>query len=109
MCKPTIEAPPIILVLLDFWPLRRGQPIGEKAPFALASIVVCVVIYAVHRGAAVSLEVVPLLRRIENALEFLRSLLTENGLASRSDLFLSLSNRLACRAGRIGLVSCWRN
>jgi Flp pilus assembly protein TadD len=70
MAKPMLVTLPIVLLLLDRWPFRRGVRILEKLPFFAASIAVSVVTYLVHRqaGALASFEVVPLAARFENAL-----------------------------------------
>jgi tetratricopeptide (TPR) repeat protein len=70
MAKPMLVTLPIVLLLLDRWPFRRGVRIFEKLPFFAASIAVSVVTYLVHRnaGALASFEVVPLAARFENAL-----------------------------------------
>jgi protein O-mannosyl-transferase len=70
MAKPMLVTLPIVLLLLDRWPLRRGIRIVEKLPFFAASIAVSVVTYLVHRGegAIVSFQQVPISVRFENAL-----------------------------------------
>src|ERR1039458_3567957 len=70
MAKPMLVSLPIVLLLLDRWPFRRGVRILEKLPFYAASIAVSVVTYLVHRnaGALASFEVVPVAARFENAL-----------------------------------------
>ena len=70
MAKPMLVTLPVVLLLLDLWPLRRGVRILEKLPFFAASIVSSVVAYVAHQrgGAVAALEVVPLAPRLENAL-----------------------------------------
>jgi len=70
MAKPMLVTLPIVLLLLDRWPFRRGVRILEKLPFFAASIAVSVVTYLVHQtaGAIASFELVPLTARFENAL-----------------------------------------
>jgi tetratricopeptide (TPR) repeat protein len=70
MAKPMLVTLPVVLLLLDQWPFRRGLRILEKLPFFAASIAVSLVTYLVHRqaGALASFEVVPLAARLENAL-----------------------------------------
>jgi len=70
MAKPMLVSLPIVLLLLDRWPFRRGVQILEKLPFFAASAAVSVVTYLVHRsaGALASFEVVPVTARFENAL-----------------------------------------
>lgn len=83
MAKPMLVTLPLVLLLLDYWPLgrlslSRTGPRGievrrlliEKAPLllpALASSVITLVAQAGIGKAAVSLEVIPLALRLENA------------------------------------------
>ena len=85
MAKPMIVTLPFVLLLLDFWPLRRlsfqaraeagGKPrtaaiVLEKAPLLALSLAVAVITYlAQHRGGAVkTLTAFPIGLRFENAL-----------------------------------------
>lgn len=70
MAKPMLVTLPIVMLLLDRWPLRRGTRILEKLPFFLVSIAASAVTYFVHRseGATVSFEVIPAIVRFENSL-----------------------------------------
>lgn len=85
MAKPMIVTLPFVLLLLDFWPLRRfsfpvraeagdkshpGAIVLEKAPLVALSLAVSVITYrAQHRGGAVkALTAFPLGLRLENAL-----------------------------------------
>lgn len=70
MAKPMLVTLPLVLLLLDYWPLNRGFHILEKLPFFALSICVSVVTFLVHRqaGATASLELVPIATRVENAL-----------------------------------------
>ena len=70
MAKPMLVTLPVVLILLDYWPLRRGTKILEKAPFFAASLAVSVVTFLVHRvvGATASVALIPPVERIENAL-----------------------------------------
>jgi hypothetical protein len=70
MAKSMLVTLPVVMLLLDQWPYRRGLRIVEKLPFLAASITVSVVTYLVDRtaGTLASFEVVPLATRIENAL-----------------------------------------
>ncbi len=70
MAKPMLVTVPLVLVLLDFWPLRRGWKLVEKLPFVAASVGVSVVTYVVHQqaGATASLGLIPPALRFENAL-----------------------------------------
>jgi len=74
MAKPMLVTLPFILLLLDYWPLRRtgsestAALLREKTPFFLLAAAACVVTFlAQHHGAAVAtLEKVSLAYRLEN-------------------------------------------
>lgn len=82
MSKPMIVTLPIVMLLIDFWPLGRyphdERPLSakvstlivEKIPFFAGSFLSCLVtIYAQYKGGALAnLNVVPFGLRIENAL-----------------------------------------
>ncbi len=69
MCKPMIVTLPLLLVVIDFWPLRRRSGWREKAPFFALSAIFCVATYLVqHKSGAVGGVVLyPLAQRVENA------------------------------------------
>ncbi|MGO9255829.1 MAG: tetratricopeptide repeat protein [Bryobacteraceae bacterium] len=73
MSKPMIVTLPLVLLLVDFWPL--GRPLGaallrEKIPLFALSAVASVATYLVQRrsGAVESLAAFPVGLRVENAL-----------------------------------------
>jgi tetratricopeptide (TPR) repeat protein len=82
MCKPMLVTLPFLLLLLDYWPLRRvsgfgmantsgemkpGMLIREKIPLFGLSLVSCVITYCVQNsGGAVGS--IPLTSRMANAL-----------------------------------------
>jgi hypothetical protein len=88
LSKPTLITLPFLLLLLDYWPLRRWsfsqsapaavgpKPIPfrsllrEKAPlFALAALIACITLADRDRhGSLVSLDAIPLSDRLANAL-----------------------------------------
>jgi tetratricopeptide (TPR) repeat protein len=89
MSKPMVVSLPILLLLLDYWPLDRFRgegPAGagaqrsgitvfihliwEKVPFFLLALASCVVTYVVQQqaGSVKSFEVYPLSVRVTNAL-----------------------------------------
>jgi tetratricopeptide (TPR) repeat protein len=76
MSKPMIVTLPLVLLLLDVWPLHRFAPgkvkglLIEKLPLFALSIAASVVTYLVQgRGGAVSsVEWIPITARVENAL-----------------------------------------
>ena len=81
MTKPMLVTLPLVMLLMDYWPLNRiageGQLKGrflplfkEKVPFFLFSLLSAVItIYGQHKGGAMAtLDKVPFFPRIENAL-----------------------------------------
>jgi protein O-mannosyl-transferase len=86
LSKPTLITLPFLLLLLDYWPLRRWrfpqsapEAVGpkptpfrgllrEKAPlFALAALIACITLAARDRhGSLVSLDAIPLSDRLAN-------------------------------------------
>jgi protein O-mannosyl-transferase len=70
MSKPMIVTLPLVMVLLDVWPLRRWPlRLWEKLPFFALSLGAVIVTYAVQSGAGAAEAVqAPLGLRVENAL-----------------------------------------
>jgi len=81
LAKPMLVTLPFLLVVLEVWPLRRIRlvPVAEalrevarslagKLPFLALSIAASAVTLLVQRGAATSLEVLPLSSRLANAI-----------------------------------------
>ncbi|HXD00829.1 MAG TPA: hypothetical protein VN048_15920 [Verrucomicrobiae bacterium] len=83
MAKPMLVTLPCVLLLLDYWPLRRFQPsmlnnqlltvrglLVEKIPLFSLAAAACVITFLVQRasGAVVSIASVPLPPRLENGL-----------------------------------------
>jgi tetratricopeptide (TPR) repeat protein len=74
MAKPMIVTLPLVLVLLDLWPLRRRalstEALAEKIPFFALSAAASIATYLFQRGsgAVVDLVSVPFGTRVENAL-----------------------------------------
>lgn len=69
MSKPMIVTLPFVLLLLDFWPLRRARALREKIPFFVLSAGACVVTVVAQRGsgAVEGLSRVPFGLRAANA------------------------------------------
>jgi len=69
MAKSMLVTVPVVLLLLDEWPLKRGIRIAEKLPLLAASAAVSIVTWLVQRqaGATASFDLVPLAARLENA------------------------------------------
>ncbi len=73
MAKPMLVTLPFILLLLDFWPLRRraappARLLAEKAPFFILAAASCAVtlLVAQHTTGVRSLAALPLAARLEN-------------------------------------------
>ncbi len=81
MSKPMLVTWPFVMLLLDYWPLKRiadhrsqnadwGPLLLEKTPFFLLAVMSSVATYAVqqHAGAVVESEILPFAARAENGL-----------------------------------------
>ena len=71
LAKPMLVTLPFVLVLIDFWPLRRQTTlrtqIVEKLPLLVLSAGVCVATVLAQRATINSLDNLPLAWRLENA------------------------------------------
>jgi len=73
MTKPMLVTLPVVLLILDYWPLQRTKQFKrvalEKLPFFILSAVSCVVTFLVQRsgGAVVAIESFNLKIRFANA------------------------------------------
>jgi tetratricopeptide (TPR) repeat protein len=75
MSKPMLVTTPLVLLLLDYWPLQRIVDLGsfrrmlvEKIPLLLLSTASCVATILAQRQATGSTEELPLLWRVNNAI-----------------------------------------
>jgi protein O-mannosyl-transferase len=74
MSKPILVTLPVVLLLLDYWPLRRAEPrklsglVLEKLPLLAFSAFSCVVTLWAQTGAIQSSVLVSLPLRLDNAL-----------------------------------------
>jgi protein O-mannosyl-transferase len=80
MSKPMLVTLPVLMLLLDFWPLQRAQrnkPLSglgslatEKLPFFALAFVSCVITFLVQKagGAVVQADMIPPGKRLANAL-----------------------------------------
>ena len=80
MCKPMLVTLPFVLLVLDYWPLKRVRSqnselrsqrnllalVVEKLPLVALSVVSSVVTFAAQRGAVGWTEQLPVLARINN-------------------------------------------
>jgi Tfp pilus assembly protein PilF len=73
MCKPMLVSLPLVLLLLDYWPLDRAslgwRLVAEKAPLFVMSAASCVITSIAQRagGAVADLTNVPFASRVANA------------------------------------------
>ena len=76
LAKPMLVTLPFVLLLLDFWPLKRlsagylfGPVMEEKIPFFVLTAASCVVTFFAQRAgeAVISLQALPLHYRLANA------------------------------------------
>jgi tetratricopeptide (TPR) repeat protein len=91
MAKPMLVTLPLLMLLMDYWPLRRREPfpvlVREKKPlFLLVAVSSGITLYAQWAGGSVrSLENVPLSNRVDNAVvstaEYCRKLFWPSDLA----------------------------
>jgi tetratricopeptide (TPR) repeat protein len=74
MCKPMLVTLPVVLLLLDYWPLKRVKPgklsglMLEKLPLLAISAVCCVVTILAQNKALQTTESCPVPARFANAL-----------------------------------------
>lgn len=94
MSKPMVVTLPFVLLLLDYWPLRRVANdkwhmtglLLEKIPFFVLTAASCVITFLAQQGgkAVMSLSQLPVTDRIENALiayvAYLQKMLWPHGL-----------------------------
>ena len=90
MSKPMVVTLPFVLLLLDYWPLRRGQGRDwrsawlEKIPYFALAAICCVITFKVQQGAGAVSSHLPLYMRAETALisyfRYLGKLLWPTGL-----------------------------
>ena len=70
LCKPMLVTLPCLLLLLDWWPLKRfaiRRLVLEKIPFFLLTIVSCVVTYRVQKAGNAVVETFNFGARLANA------------------------------------------
>lgn len=72
LCKPMLVTAPLVLLLLDFWPLRRAEPVKslvlEKLPLLALSVASSAATVFAQTSALKSMELYPLPSRIVGAL-----------------------------------------
>ncbi len=114
MSKPMLVTLPLVLLLLDYWPLRRWQPAAsipltwlprllviEKLPFAAAALVTSLITLqaASREGSLPSFAQCPITDRLSNVVCSVRPVLPANILAGRPGRVLSIPCSL-CILGR---------
>ena len=72
LCKPMLVTVPFVLLLLDYWPLRRetspSSLIKEKLPLLAMTLISALVTVLAQQESIQSLEAVPVPSRIANAI-----------------------------------------
>jgi protein O-mannosyl-transferase len=70
MSKQMLVTLPLVLMVLDYWPLQRGLKVREKLPFLALAAAAAIAAVLSHNeaGARASLDIFPLGLRIQNAL-----------------------------------------
>lgn len=66
MAKPMVVTLPIVLLLVDIWPLRKRPTIADKIPLAVLAVAVVFITFLGQRGAIAS--TLPLAMRAGNAI-----------------------------------------
>lgn len=86
MVKPVLVTLPVLLFLLDIWPLKRGWRGTEKVPLFICAAVFTVAGWLAHRSAISSLETYSLIERtgiaLQNYLFYIVKMLWPFGLAA---------------------------
>jgi protein O-mannosyl-transferase len=114
MSKPMVVTLPFVLLLLDYWPLRRLQPatlwrlLLEKLPLLALSALSCLVTLLAQSKAMKSFESFPLLARIDGALlsckVYLAQMIYPAGLSAFYPFPAHAAMREAAMAGILLLV-----
>ena len=112
MSKPMLVTLPVVLLLLDFWPIQRAMPAArvvlEKLPFLALSAISCLVTLLAQGEAMKSVESFPLLARVDAALlsckVYLVQMIYPAGLAAFYPFPPHASTREAAMAGILLLV-----
>ncbi len=106
MAKPMLVTLPFVLLLLDFWPLRRwsARAVVEKLPLFLLVAAASVVTFVAQQqgGSVIPLADTSLADRAANAAARVRHLRAQDALARRPRLLLSVSRELRVLARRRG-------
>ncbi len=136
MAKPMVVTLPLLLLLIDFWPLQRfalkpmpetkGKPgpvpdkrssasqlLLEKIPFLALTLLSCVITYSAqaHGGSTTSGDSYPLGGRLENALvsyaTYLAKMIWPTRLAVFYPLEYSLPPWKILASGAVVIFLCW--
>jgi protein O-mannosyl-transferase len=75
MSKPMLVSIPFVLLLLDYWPLVRGETrqrwlrlIAEKIPLLVLSAASCVITFVVQKRGPLQIDQLPFIWRLKNAI-----------------------------------------
>jgi len=109
MSKPMLVTLPLVLLLLDYWPLQRKEAAGklllEKLPFLVLSAAACVVTFLAQKGAIQSSETFSLPLREGNALVSGKLYLDEMAYPAGLALFYPFPNvQLVSKVALAGMI-----
>jgi tetratricopeptide (TPR) repeat protein len=106
--KPMLVTLPLVLLLLDYWPLRRTEPVMnlvlEKLPLLALSVVSCGITLLVQRQAMKPIEAVPLMARVINAVLTCKTYLVQMVYPARLGLFYPFPMLTRSRGLEFGLL-----
>ncbi len=120
MCKPMLVTTPLILILLDYWPLRRWQAerwqklLTEKIPLCVLCLLSSMATMLAQKSAISAIEQVPAVVRFANALDSYGFYLSRIFWPSRLSFFypfpahIGVASLVAVGVGLVGLTAaCW--
>jgi tetratricopeptide (TPR) repeat protein len=116
MAKPMVITLPFVVLLLDYWPLRRFPSIREKLPFFAMSAAVGMLTYVISLKSGTIAQGVPLPYRLTNALlayaSYLRKTFYPSDLAviypvTWTAAWWQIAAALVVLAGISVLAICW--
>ena len=114
MSKPMLVTLPLLMLLLDFWPIGRAQPdkpllgyaplVKEKIPFFALTAISCIVTFFVQKagGAVVLTDMISPGKTCGQCRGFVRPLHFQTSLAPKPGRHLSVSRTHPLVAGRRG-------
>jgi len=110
LAKPMLVTLPFVMLLLDFWPLRRTRPLWtlllEKLPFLLLSAAACIVTVLAQKGEAmVPLHLVSPQLRLENSVTAYVGYLQKTIWPTSLSVFYPLPRHVAFSAFLVAVIT----